>query len=68
GAAGVRVETEDMLDAAFEQAMAASGPFVIDVTIDENERSPLLARFESLIKQGSSKRTRPEAVGGGWEA
>ncbi|MEO1082811.1 MAG: thiamine pyrophosphate-dependent enzyme [Acidobacteriota bacterium] len=67
GADGVRVETEDMLDAALEQAMAASGPFVIDVTIDENERSPLLARFESLIKQGSSKRTRPEAVGGGWE-
>ena len=68
GADGVRVETEDMLDAALEQAMLASGPFVIDVTIDANERSPLLARFESLIKQGSSKRTRPEAVGGGWEA
>ncbi|MEM6793789.1 MAG: thiamine pyrophosphate-dependent enzyme [Acidobacteriota bacterium] len=69
GADGVRVETEDMLEAAFDQAMAASGPFVIDVTIDEHEKSPLLARFESLIKQGSSKRTKPDnsAAAGGWE-
>ena len=35
--------------------MAATGPFVIDVDIDAEESSPLLSRFESLIKQGSSK-------------
>ncbi|MCG8457580.1 MAG: thiamine pyrophosphate-dependent enzyme, partial [Holophagales bacterium] len=55
GADGVRVETEDMLEVAFDQALAAIGPFVIDVSIDPHETSPLLARFESLIKQGNSK-------------
>lgn len=63
GADGVRVETEDALDAAFDQAMQATGPFVIDVTIDPTETSPLLARFESLIKQGGSKHQKVS----GWE-
>ncbi len=55
GADGVRVETEDMLDVALCQALAANGPFVVDVRIDANEASPLTSRFESLLRQGSSK-------------
>ncbi|MCP3959354.1 MAG: thiamine pyrophosphate-binding protein [bacterium] len=62
GVSGTTVETEDQLDAAIDQAMAASGPFVVDVRIDASEASPLLKRFESLIKQGNSKNVA------GWEA
>ncbi len=62
GADGVTVESEDELDLAIDQAMLAEGPFVVDVRIDVNESSPLLKRFESLIKQGSSKNVA------GWEA
>ncbi len=62
GANGVTVESEDELDEAMNRAMAAEGPFVVDVRIDVNESSPLLKRFESLIKQGSSKNVA------GWEA
>jgi len=61
GADGVVVESEDELDDAMNQAMLAAGPFVVDVRIDINEASPLLKRFESLIKQGSSKNVA------GWE-
>ena len=61
GADGVRVETEDMLELALEAALAAEGPFVIDVRVDPNEPSPLLKRFESLIQQGNSKNVA------GWE-
>ncbi len=61
GADGVRVETEDMVEPALEQALAADGPFVIDVVIDTTEASPLLRRFESLIHQGNSKNVA------GWE-
>ncbi len=65
GAEGVRVETEDMLEVAFEEARAAQGPFVIDVSIDAKESSPLLRRFESLIQQGNSKNV-PQQVAG-WD-
>ena len=65
GAEGVRVESEDMLEVAFADAKAAEGPFVIDVSIDPKESSPLLRRFESLIKQGSSKNV-PQQVAG-WD-
>ena len=61
GADGVIVESEDELDDAMNLAMSAAGPFVVDVRIDINESSPLLKRFESLIKQGSSKNVA------GWE-
>lgn len=62
GADGVRVETEDMIDLALEQALEATGPFVVDVRVDPREASPLLRRFESLIRQGNSKNVA------GWEA
>lgn len=55
GGNGARVETEEMLDVAFAEAMRSPKPFVIDVHIDIHETSPLLRRFESLIKQGGSK-------------
>ncbi|MEM6794629.1 MAG: thiamine pyrophosphate-dependent enzyme [Acidobacteriota bacterium] len=55
GADGARVETEDMMDVALEEAMKAEGPFIVDVHIDTRETSPLLRRFESLIAQGGSK-------------
>jgi len=55
GADGVRVRTEDEVAPAIRQAMSAAGPFVVDVHIDCEELSPLLKRFESLIRQGSSK-------------
>ncbi len=55
GADGIRVETEDMVELALEEALRADGPFVVDARIDIHEPSPLLRRFESLIKQGNSK-------------
>ncbi|MCP3957967.1 MAG: thiamine pyrophosphate-binding protein [bacterium] len=61
GADGVLVESEEMLDDALEQALAAEGPFVVDVRIDTTQASPLLRRFESLINQGNSKNVA------GWE-
>jgi acetolactate synthase-1/2/3 large subunit len=62
GADGIRVDEESKLDEAFAKALAASGPFVIDVQIDSNEASPLLERFESLIRQGSGPNVS------GWDA
>ena len=62
GANGARVTCEAQIEDALADAMAAEGPFVIDVTIDPTEPSPLLQRFESLIKQGNSKNVA------GWEA
>jgi len=62
GADGVTVDREDRLDDALDRAMAADGPFVVDVRIDSSEPSPLLRRFESLIRQGNSKNVA------GWEA
>ena len=61
GADGIRVETEDMLEVALEEALRADGPFIVDVRIDIHEASPLLRRFESLINQGNSKNVA------GWE-
>lgn len=61
GADGARVDTEDTLEIALRDAMRAEGPFVVDVRIDPSEASPLLKRFDSLIKQGNSKNVA------GWE-
>ncbi len=55
GADGIRVESEDMVELALEEALRAEGPFIVDVYIDTHEPSPLLRRFESLISQGNSK-------------
>lgn len=61
GAAGVQVETEDQLADALTTALAAQGPFIVDVRIDPDEASPLMQRFESLIRQGNCKNIA------GWE-
>ncbi|MEL7059404.1 MAG: thiamine pyrophosphate-dependent enzyme [Acidobacteriota bacterium] len=61
GADGAAVASEDLLDAAFDDALRADGPFVLDIRIDATEASPLLQRFESLIRQGNSKNVA------GWE-
>ena len=52
GADGVRVSSEHELDAALRQAMAAPGPFVVDVLIDPDEPPPVAARVERLREQG----------------
>ena len=62
GADGARIETEDQIETVLRCALRAVGPFVVDVRIDPTQSSPLLSRFESLIKQGNSKNVA------GWEA
>ncbi len=55
GADGVHVRDEAALEAALDTALAAETPFVVDIAIDPSESSPLMERFESLLRQGSSK-------------
>ena len=52
GAEGIRVETEAELESALEKAMAATGPVVIDVTIDPTRFAPSKGRNKSLSAQG----------------
>jgi acetolactate synthase-1/2/3 large subunit len=52
GGDGVAVELESELDAALEQALAAKGPFVIDVAVDRDELAPAIGRNNSLVQQG----------------
>lgn len=49
GADGVAVGEEGELEAALAAAMAAPGPFVVDVRIDTAEASPLLHRFDEML-------------------
>lgn len=53
GADGARVEREEELDAALEAAMAAAGPFVVDVGVDPSEAGPWMERIRALIAQGA---------------
>jgi len=52
GADGARVEREEELDRALEDAMAAEGPFVVDVNFDPSEPGPWMRRIHALIAQG----------------
>ena len=61
GAEGVPVTEESEIDEALKQALAANGPFLLDIRIDPEQQSPLLKRFESLINQGNAKNVA------GWE-
>lgn len=54
GADGVRVEREQDVRAALERAMAAEGPFVVDVVIDPTVQAPSGRRSQSLVA-GQSK-------------
>ena len=48
GAGGSRVEREDALEAALEAALAAQGPYVLDVLIDPDQVAPTRGRNEGL--------------------
>ncbi|HEY9766920.1 MAG TPA: thiamine pyrophosphate-dependent enzyme [Coleofasciculaceae cyanobacterium] len=52
GAEGIRVEAEAGLEAALEKAMAATGPVVVDVTVDPTRFAPSKGRNKSLSAQG----------------
>ncbi|QMS90380.1 thiamine pyrophosphate-binding protein [Nostoc edaphicum CCNP1411] len=54
GAEGIRVETEYEIQAALEKAIAATGPFVVDVIIDHTQIAPAQSRNQSLISQGAT--------------
>ncbi|MCF2145270.1 ScyA-related TPP-binding enzyme [Desmonostoc muscorum LEGE 12446] len=54
GAEGIRVEKESDVQAALEKAIAATGPFVVDVIIDPTQIPPSESRNQSLISQGAT--------------
>jgi thiamine pyrophosphate-dependent acetolactate synthase large subunit-like protein len=62
GAEGIRVETEAGLEKALEKAMMATGPVVVDVTIDPTRFAPSKGRNKSLSNQGvkSTKQEKKE--------
>jgi acetolactate synthase-1/2/3 large subunit len=53
GADGIRVTDEAELASALRRALAAPGPFVVDVVIDPDERAPIGRRIQNLIDQGA---------------
>lgn len=55
GADGIRVERESDVFAALEKAMAATGPFVVDIVIDPTRTAPSGSRNQSLISQGATE-------------
>ena len=56
GAGAIRVDHEVQLDDALAQAMAADGPFVVDVRIDPRCKAPASQRNVSLAGPRSSRR------------
>ena len=57
GADGIRVENEADVRAALEKAIAAPGPYVIDVIIDPSRIAPSGGRNKSLAAQGVKSST-----------
>jgi thiamine pyrophosphate-dependent acetolactate synthase large subunit-like protein len=57
GAAATRVDHESQLDGALGEAMAAAGPFVIDVRIDPRCKAPASQRNASLSGAPVSSRS-----------
>jgi acetolactate synthase I/II/III large subunit len=53
GADSVCVTDEAELPAALARALAAPGPFVVDVIVDPEERAPIGRRIANLIAQGA---------------
>jgi acetolactate synthase-1/2/3 large subunit len=51
GADGVRVDQEEDIDDALHAALAAGGPFVVDVLVDFERTPPFEARMRSLLQQ-----------------
>ncbi|MEH1888784.1 MAG: ScyA-related TPP-binding enzyme [Nostoc sp.] len=54
GADSIRVERECDIQPALEKAIAATGPFVVDVIIDPTQIAPADSRNQSLISQGAT--------------
>ncbi|HEY3445347.1 MAG TPA: thiamine pyrophosphate-dependent enzyme [Myxococcales bacterium] len=54
GADGLRVEREAEVEPALALAMAARGPFVVDVQVDRAIPGPWMKRIQNLILQGAS--------------
>ncbi|MBG1262448.1 thiamine pyrophosphate-binding protein [Nostoc sp. BAE] len=52
GAEGIRVEKESDLQAALEQAIASTVPFVVDVVIDPSRSAPSQGRNQTLTAPG----------------
>lgn len=52
GAEGIRVDAEARLEEVLDKAMAATGPVVVDVTIDPTRFAPSKGRNKSLSAQG----------------
>ncbi len=48
GAQGMRVESEDQLEAALGRALSTGGPFVLDILIDADQLAPTHGRNEGL--------------------
>jgi acetolactate synthase-1/2/3 large subunit len=57
GADGIAVLNESDLEAALQQAIAAEGPFVVDVIIDADRPAPSGGRNKSLAAQGVKSTT-----------
>ncbi len=53
GADGTAVHDEAALAPALRKAMAARGPFVLDVYVDKTEPGPWMRRIQNLILQGA---------------
>ena len=60
GAEGICVKTESGLEEALEKAMAATGPVIVDVTIDHTRFAPSKGRNKSLSAQGVKSTKRQE--------
>lgn len=55
GVEGMRVDDETALESALVTAMAADGPYVVDVQIDATEPGPWVERTRALILQGTTR-------------
>ncbi|BAY49947.1 thiamine pyrophosphate binding domain-containing protein (plasmid) [Scytonema sp. HK-05] len=51
GADGIRVATETDIQQALEQALASTGPFIVDVVIDPTRPAPIKSRINNLNLQ-----------------
>lgn len=65
GADGIRIDNESDLEAALEKAIAAQGPFVVDVLIDPDRMAPSKGRNKGLAAQGIKKSQPTNGNGNG---
>jgi len=65
GARAARVDHEGQLDGALAEAMAADGPFLVDVRIDPKCKAPASQRNAALAARISLTRERVFPLGHG---